>query len=203
MVARQDPPMGSGSSGSGSRDPERGGRPATRRHERGRADRFLAFRHPRWTALLRWFSRRSARSPPSLGPPRRCSGRDLPSHDRPRLPVGGEEPRLARSTGRLARLRSRPWSTVTTQVTNLTPAPVSHARTRVHVTSMTLGSWSTARRILRGAEDYGLPSTRAAFTCAKFESQIAAGVGGSMSSHISAKLLASWSIRDGRARNHQ
>ena len=43
----------------------------------------------------------------------------------------------------------------------------------------------------------------AAFTCARFESQIAAGVGGSMSSHISAKLLASWSIRDGRARNHQ
>jgi hypothetical protein len=117
MVARQDSPMGSGPSDSGSRDPERGGRPATRRPERGRAARFLAFRHPRWTAVLGWFSRRSARSSPSLGPPPRCSGRDLPPHDRPRLPVGGEEPRLARSTGRLARLRSRPWSTLTTQLT--------------------------------------------------------------------------------------
>jgi hypothetical protein len=203
LVPLQDPPMGSGPSGSSSLDPERGGRSAARRHERGRAACLVAFRHPRWTALLRWFSRRSARSAPSLGPPRRCSGRDLPSHDRQRLPVGSEEPRLARSTGRLARLRSRPWSTVTTQVTNLTPAPVSHARTRVHVTSMTLGSWSTPRRRVRGAEDYRLPSTRADFTCARFESQIAAGVGGSMSSHISAKLLASWSIRDGRARNHQ
>jgi hypothetical protein len=124
MVARQDSPMGSGPSDSGSRDPERGGRPATRRPERGRAARFLAFRHPRWTAVLGWFSRRSARSSPSLGPPPRCSGRDLPPHDRPRLPVGGEEPRLARSTGRLARLRSRPWSTLTTQLTNLTPAPL-------------------------------------------------------------------------------
>lgn len=56
---------------------------------------------------------------------------------------------------------------------------------------------------VRGAGDYGLPSARAAFTCARFESQIATGVGGSMSSHISAKLLASWSIRDGRAKNHQ
>jgi hypothetical protein len=144
MVARQDSPMGSGPSGTGSLDPGRGGRPATRRHERGRAARFLAFRHPRWTALLGWFSRRSARSTPSIRRPRRFSGRDLPSHDRPRLPVGGEEPRLARSTGRLARLRSRPWSTLTTHLINLTPAPLLHLRTRVHVTFMTLGSWSTA-----------------------------------------------------------
>jgi hypothetical protein len=148
MVARQDPPMGSRPSGSGSRDPERGGRPATRRHERGRAARFLASRHSRWTALFGWFSCRSARSPLPLRPPRRCSGRGLPSHDRPGLPVGSEEPRLARSTGGLARLRGRPWSTVTTQVTNLTPAPLLQPRTRIHVTSMTLGSWSTTPAML-------------------------------------------------------
>jgi hypothetical protein len=56
--------------------------------------------------------------------PHRCSGRDLPSHDRPCLRVGGAEPRLARSTGRLASLRARLWSTPTTQLTNLTPAPL-------------------------------------------------------------------------------
>ena len=134
MVARQDSPMGSGPPGSGSRDPERGGRSPTRRHERGRAARFLAFRHPRWTALLGWFSRRSARSPPSLGPPGRCSGRDLPSRDRPRVSVRGAEPRLARSTGRLARLRSRPWSTPTTQFTNLTPAPLPQRKDAPHWT---------------------------------------------------------------------